>query len=153
MRKQNKKDLKSQVDMSDLQWRKLLTGMNWLKEQGSRLRLISTLSPANSRTATRFSSSNTCHCRDEQSNRRWSSAESRGEGLKSDMRNYTRGIGSKSEEKRIDEKKWSKAKLTEYEWRIGFHGEVRQVKPLNNIRGQRLNCSSPGIIWWENGIN
>lgn len=61
----------------DLQWRKLLTGMNWLKEQGSRLRLISTLSPASSRTAARFSSSNTCHCRDEQSSRRWSSAKSR----------------------------------------------------------------------------
>lgn len=49
--------------------------MNWLKEQGSRLRLISTLSPASSRTAARFSSSNTCHWRDEQSSSMWSSAE------------------------------------------------------------------------------
>lgn len=59
----------------DLQWRKLWTGMNWLKEQGSKLRLISTLSPASSRTAARFSSTKTCHCRAEQSSRRWSSAE------------------------------------------------------------------------------
>ena len=38
-------------------------------------------------------------------------------------------------------------KLTEDEGWIGAHGKVRQVKPLNYIRGQRLSCSPPGVIW------
>lgn len=110
-----------QTGISDLQWRKLSTGMNWLKEQGSRLRLISTLSPASSRTAARFSSSNTCHWRDEQSSSMWSSAEGGKERV-----NIREETGLK--EKKIK-------KLTEDEWRIRSHGKVRQEKPFNYVRG------------------
>lgn len=105
---QFKKYFSRKCRISDLQWRKLSTGMNWLKEQGSRLRLISTLSPASSRTAARFSSSNTCHCRDEQSNKRWSSAESRRErGVKiwhEELQRRNR-FKVRREEKRREEKR------------------------------------------------
>lgn len=40
----------------------------------------------------------------------------------------------------------SKDPLTEDKGRIGSHCKVWQVKPLYDVRVQRVSCSSPGVI-------